>query len=178
MLKYIVKLFKALNSNSNPAEISHAVSLAFLLGILPKNNLLWYIIFIFCCFIRINKGAYGLFILVFSLFAHYLDPLLNRIGFYILNLSQLENIYSFLIDIPFVGFTHFNNTIVMGALVLGIILYLPIFFISLKFIKLWRNKLAYKFKNSKAIKFFNKIPLIKKIVSVSNNLNNKLQEVL
>ena len=178
MLKYIVKLFKALNSNSNPKEIAHAVSLAFLLGILPKNNLLWYIIFIFCCFIRINKAAYGFFILIFSLLAHFFDPLLDSLGYYVLTIEKLEGIYSFLIDIPFLGFTNFNKTIVMGSLIAGLVLYFPIFFISLRIIRLWRTKLAYKFKYSKLYKFFNKIPFIKKIVSLSNSINNKIQEVL
>ncbi len=177
MLKYIIKLLKTLNSNSNPKEIAHAVALAFLLGILPKTNLLWYIIFIFCCFIRINKAAYGLFIIIFSLIAHLFDPLFDTLGFYILNINQLESFYSFLIDIPFAGFTNFNNTIVMGSFISGLILYFPVFFITLKFIKLWRTKLAYKFKYSKLFKFFNKIPIIKKIVTISNSLNNKIQEV-
>jgi len=178
MLKYIVKLFKALNSNSNPKEIAHAVSLAFLLGILPKNNLLWYIIFIFCCFIRINKATYGFFIIIFSLLAHFFDPLLDNIGYFVLNIDKLENFYSFLVDIPFLGFTNFNNTIVMGSLITSIVLYFPILFISLKIIKFWRTKLAYKFKYSKLYKFFNKIPFIKKIVSISNSLNNKIQGVI
>ena len=44
MLKFIVKLLKALNSNSHPGEIAHAVCLGMLLGFLPKDNIFWFII--------------------------------------------------------------------------------------------------------------------------------------
>ena len=43
MLKVIVKFLKALNSNSHPGEIAHAVCLGMLLGFLPKNNIFWFI---------------------------------------------------------------------------------------------------------------------------------------
>ena len=55
MLKFLVKLLKALNSNSHPGEIAHAVCLGMLLGFLPKNNIFWYVITVFVLFMRINK---------------------------------------------------------------------------------------------------------------------------
>ena len=40
MIANIVKLFRALNSNSKPSEIANALCLGLILGFMPKNNLL------------------------------------------------------------------------------------------------------------------------------------------
>ena len=127
MIRYIVKMFRALNANANPGEIAHAFSIALLLGFLPKNNLLWYILFVFFLFVRINKGAYFLLLILFSMIASAADPIFNSVGYKILTFPALEGTFSALIEIPFVGFTRFNNTIVMGSLICGIILYVPVY---------------------------------------------------
>ena len=54
MFAPIVKLFKSLNTNSHPGEIAHAVAIGMVLGFMPKNNVLWYILFVCFLFIRIN----------------------------------------------------------------------------------------------------------------------------
>ena len=80
MLKAIVKFFKAINSNSHPAEIAHAFALGMILGFMPKDNALWYILTVFFFFFRINRGALIILTLIFSLFAPLLDPLFDLIG--------------------------------------------------------------------------------------------------
>ena len=75
MIKYLVKMLQALSSNTAPAQIAHAVSCGFILGFVPKENLLWYILFVFILFLRIQRGTYALFILVGALLAPFLDPL-------------------------------------------------------------------------------------------------------
>ena len=165
MLKKIIKFFKALNSNSKPSELANALCLGIMLGFIPKNNALWFLIFIFFCFVRINKGLYFVAMIVASQFAWLLDSKFDSIGFYILNYAPLTKTFSMLIDIPFVGFTKFNNTIVCGSLVLGILCYIPLFFIMLGIIHLWRKFIAPKFNDSKLLKTIYKLPLLGKIAS-------------
>ena len=45
MIKFLTNIFKALNSNSHPGEIAHAICCGMLLGYKTKNNALWYILF-------------------------------------------------------------------------------------------------------------------------------------
>ena len=120
MLKKIIKFFKALNSNSKPSELANALCLGIMLGFIPKNNALWFLIFIIFCFVRINKGLYFVAMIVASQFAWLLDSKFDSIGFYILNYAPLTKTFSMLIDIPFVGFTKFNNTIVMGSFIFSL----------------------------------------------------------
>jgi hypothetical protein len=52
MIAQIVKFLNALNSNRNPSEIANAFCLGLMLGFMPKNNALWFIIFVFFFFVR------------------------------------------------------------------------------------------------------------------------------
>ena len=56
MLGYLLNLFKSLNSNSHPGEIAHGVALGVIMGMMPKDNALWYILFVFFFFIRIKRN--------------------------------------------------------------------------------------------------------------------------
>lgn len=171
MLKAIIGLIKSLNSNSHPGEIAHAVSIGVLLGLMPKDNALWYILFIFFAFVRINKAVYLLVILGMSLFAHTLDVYLDQIGYIVLTYEPAYPVYRFLLDIPFVAFTKFNNTVVMGSLVSGIILYIPVYIIARLLIKLWRSTIAPKIASSKLWSGFKNLPLIKKIFAISEEIS-------
>ncbi len=161
-------MFRALNANANPGEIAHAFSIAVLLGFLPKNNLLWYLLFIFFLFVRINKGAYFLLMFLFSMIAPLADPVFNSVGYKILTLPALENSFSTLIEIPFVGFTRFNNTIVMGSLLCGIILYIPVYIFGRAFVKIWRTVIASRIRKNPVMKAFYKLPLVDKFRNLAS----------
>ncbi len=163
MLKFLVKLLKALNSNSHPGEIAHAVCLGMLLGFLPKNNIFWYVITVFVLFMRINKGALVLCTLAFSLLAPLFDPVFDSVGYWFLTLPSLEPTFAKLLDIPFVSFTKFNNTIACGSLLCGLILYIPLYILTRLFIWLMRNKLVPILRKTKVIVVLSKVPLVQKV---------------
>lgn len=163
MLVFFIKLFKAINSNSHPGEIAHAVCCGMILGFLPKDNALWYIITVFCLFLRIHKGAFVIFTLLFSLLAPLLDPLFDTIGYWFLTLDFFRPTFSFLLDIPFVGFTKFNNTIVAGSILSSIVLYIPVYWLTRLFIKEWRTFLLPIVRKTKLVKMLSNLPMIKKI---------------
>ena len=163
MISYIVKLLKALNTNSHPGEIAHAVAIGMLLGFMPKDNALWYLLFVFFLFVRVHKGALLLTTLAASLLAGLFDPLFDAIGYAVLTFSPLEPVYAALLDIPFVAFTKFNNTIVAGSLIFSLILYIPVYILIRILTKLWRTYLAPALIRSKFMQAFYQTPLIAKI---------------
>ena len=163
MISYIVKLLKALNTNSHPGEIAHAVSIGVLLGFMPKDNALWYLLFVLFLFVHVHKGAFLLSILAASLLARLFDPLFDAIGYAVLTFSPLEPVYAALLDIPFVAFTKFNNTVVAGAVVSSLILYIPVYILTRILIKSWRTHLAPALARSKFMQAFYQIPFISKI---------------
>lgn len=176
MLGYLLNLFKSLNSNSHPGEIAHGVALGVIMGMVPKDNVLWYILFIFFFFIRINKAVYLLVTLVVSLFISPADMLLDSLGYQVLMYEPAIPVYRQLLDIPFVAFTKFNNTIVMGSLVAGIILYIPVYILSRLLVKLWRTIVAPWITSSKLWVGIKKLPLVEKIVSKSQSIAGVLDK--
>ena len=167
MLKFIVKLLKALINNSHPGEIAHAVCLGMLLGFLPKNNVFWYIITVFILFMRINKGALVLCTIGFTFLAPLLDPIFDRVGYWFLTIPALESTFAFLLDIPFVGFTKFNNSIVSGSLICGLVFYIPLYIIARLFVWLMRNKIVPVLRKTKFVVFVSKIPIVKKVAALA-----------
>lgn len=170
MLAYLVNFLKALNSNSKPSQIANSFCIGLILGFMPKNNLLWYILFIFFAFVRINKCGYYIMTIIGTLTAYLIDPLFDKIGYAILTFAPLENFYAWALDIPFVGFTKFNNTIVAGSLVFGLLAYIPFFLIMYLLIKLWRKHIAPRFNDSKVLKTIYQIPVVGKIASKAAEL--------
>lgn len=164
MFSYIAKIINALNANVKPSQIANGFCLGLILGFVPKTNLLWYILFVFFLFVRVNKGAYLLFTLVGSLVAPRLDVFFDNIGYKVLMLPQLVPTFSKLIDIPFVGFTKFNNTIVAGSLVCGMAAYIPLFILIVLFVKVYRQSIAPAINNSALADAIRKVPLIGDII--------------
>lgn len=165
MLKYLVNLLKAFNANVKPSQIANSFCIGLILGFMPKNNLLWYILLVFFAFVRINKPGYFIMMIVGSCLAPLADSLFDKVGYAVLTFSPFENFYAWLLDVPFVGFTRFNNTIVCGSLISGIICYIPLYILMYFIIKAWRKWIVPKFNDSKLLKTIYKIPLLGKIVN-------------
>lgn len=163
MLSNIINFIKSLNSNCKPAQIAHSFCIGLILGFMPKDNLLWYMILIFFAFVRINKCGYYIMILIGSLTAFLLDPVFDRIGYAVLTFQPLESTFAWLLEVPFVGFTKFNNTIVTGSLIFGLIAYIPFFVLMFFLVKVWRSRIAPVINDSKILKTIYKIPLVGKI---------------
>lgn len=170
MINFITKIFKALNSNSHPGEIAHAICCGMVLGFMPKNNALWYVLFFLLCFVRINKACYLLFTLLFSLVTPFLDPYFDKIGYAILSYEPFIPTYIKMLEIPYLPLTKFNNTIVMGTFVSGIALYIPVYIIARLIVRLWRTVIRRAFINSKFVAGLYKIPLISKFVSAAKEI--------
>lgn len=168
MLKALVNFIRAINKNSHPGEIAHAICCGMLLGFLPKNNALWYILAVCFIFMRIQKSAFVIFTLVFSLITPFLDPTFDLIGYTILKLDSLQPFFIFLMKLPLVGYTRFYNSIVMGSLLSGLILYIPVYWIGRALVQLWRKSLAPFVRKLKIFKVLSKLSIVSKIKEVAN----------
>ena len=56
-----------------------------------------------------------------------LDPLSHRIGLGLLHLTWLRPVWTWLYNLPLAPWTSFNNTVVLGSLVLGLALLYPLY---------------------------------------------------
>ncbi|MBQ7612125.1 MAG: TIGR03546 family protein [Spirochaetaceae bacterium] len=164
MLSYVFSLFSALNKNSHPGDIAHGIALGVAMAIVPKDNLLWPVLFASCIFIKKNTGAFFLSFFLFGFLSPFCDIIIERLGFWVLSISALQPVYSFLDTVPFIGLTKFYNTMVAGGIVFSAILYIPIYVIVRLIVRLYRKKVGYAFsmlEESASSHFLSKFPLLR-----------------
>lgn len=168
MFPYLKKLLLALNSNAHPGDIAHAVSCALLLAFVPKGNLLWPFLFFLMVFMRMNKGAFFLAFVLFSFAVPFADSVSEGLGYTILSVKAFHPAFAAMYDVPFVGLTRFNNTMVAGSLALGLIAYAPAYFLARSFVTFWRSKLQPIVVKSRIYKAFCGFPLVKLVINAGN----------
>ena len=171
MISFIAKLIVALNSNSRPSELASGIAFGFLLALIPGGNLLWISIFVIAFFLKHNIAALLLSMGLFRLFISVFDPLLDLLGGTVLGYPQLHDLFTSLYNIPLLPYSNFNNSIVMGGFVLGIILWLPVFFLFIFAVKIYRKKFASRIAESKFVKALKKVPIISKLTSSAKKLS-------
>ncbi len=165
MFKYIKSFFTALNANAHPGDIAHAVAMGLLLAAIPKGNLLWALSFSVLLFVRVNKGAFFLSLILLSFATPMADGFFDAFGYFILNVKPAEPLFVALVNVPFVGLTRFNNTVVAGSFVAGLLAYAPAYLLVRLLVRLYRTKLQPKIVNSKAYKVIVNLPVIKQIIA-------------
>lgn len=141
----IKQVLKILQTDISPNQVAFGASLGVFLGLVP-GLLMKCVIFIVIMLLRVNIGSAFIFSGIFALVGLLTDPLADKIGYAVLNADILVPLWTYLYNMPLVPFTGFNNTVVMGNIVIAVILFAPLFFILKKFIlyyrERWRDKVA------------------------------------
>ncbi len=163
MIKAIAKALVALNSNVRKEQIAAGFACGVLLALVPAGNLLWFALFVLTFFFKLNYGVQLLAACVVKVIALALIPLLDAVGWALLNLEGLRGAYTVLYNLPVAPLTRFNNTVVAGGLVVGLAAWIPLFFAMRAFVSVYRAKLAPRIAESKAYKAFLKLPLVNKL---------------
>jgi uncharacterized protein (TIGR03546 family) len=89
---------------------------------------------------------------------------LDALGWLILNAPPLAGTFTTLYNLPLAPFTRFYNTLVMGGLAAGLVLWVPAFLLIRAAVPAYRNKLAPRITGSKAYQVFIKLPLVSSLV--------------
>ena len=136
-MNFLAELWQAFLASvkgfDTPKQLALGVSLGLVFGLLPKNSLLPYLIGTFALLTNANLLtliASGLF---FSWIGPVADPLTHRIGGWVLTVEWLEPVWEWLYQIPLMPWTRFENTVVMGSLILGLLASFPVYSLSKQF---------------------------------------------
>lgn len=139
-LKFVRNLLVALTGNTKPTELAGAVALGMMIGIIPKGNLIAQLLIILAFLLGINTALAFATAAFFLLFSPLFDRLADPIGYALLvNMEGLNPFWTWLYNRPLLPWTAFNNTVVLGAFVLGLVLYLPVYFAAKRGIILYRE---------------------------------------
>ncbi len=141
MLSMLAKLLKALNSETNPSQISLAFILGMILGFTPLLSIHNILVVFLALVLRINLTGFILAWGFFSGFAYLLDPAFIALGESLLNNPDLVAMWTSMYHSDAWRVTRFNNTLVLGSLLISLALALPLFFIFNLLIKQYRERI-------------------------------------
>lgn len=168
-LAYANKLIRILNDKASPSQIAGAAALGAIAGLLPGFGLLSLFVFCVIFLVNVNLSAAFFAAAVFKAVAYVIDPLAHQIGLALLvKVPALKPLWTSLYNIPFVPFTRFNNTVMLGSLVLGMLLFLPLFVGTKRFVIIYRERWRAKVDQWKIVQIFK----ASKIYSLYQTINN------
>jgi uncharacterized protein (TIGR03546 family) len=155
-LKILQKLIKLLHSEASPNHLAGGFALGSIIGLTALVSIQSFVIFILILMIKVNIGAAFLGMVVFGIVGHFTDPLSDIIGYYLLAQSPFLTVFwTDLYNMPLVPWTRFYNTIVLGSSLIALLLFIPVYFSSKRFVIYYRANLkekAQKFKIVKLVK--------------------------
>jgi len=129
MLGPVLKIFKALNSNARPWQLSLGVVFGMIVGLTPLYSLHNLAVVFLAFIINLNLGLMILSFVFFSGVAYLLDPLFHSIGLAVLTAPGLKAFWTQFFSCPVFLLGKLNNSIVMGSLLFSLALALPLFFL-------------------------------------------------
>ena len=159
----IVKGFiQVLRSGQTPRQIAGGFALGAMVGLMPFFSLqslfLWFVILV----LDVNLSATLLAVTLFALVAYVLDPLMHALGYFLLvDSPSLHSLWMSLYNAPIAPLTRFNNTVVLGSLVAGLLLFLPVYFGMRRFVLAYRTHLHTRVERLRIYQVVSKSTIVK-----------------
>ncbi|HWU43133.1 MAG TPA: TIGR03546 family protein [Bdellovibrio sp.] len=161
LLKQIFNFLKLLNSDTETSPLAYGLSLGLVLGFAPFLSLQTLLVLLIIFVFRVQIGAAFLSAFFFKFVAFAFDYPAHLLGKTVLEAETLRPLFVSMYNMPFVPMIRFNNSIVMGSLIVSLILF-PVAFFGFKTLILgYRATVVARFKNTKfwraftATKFYN-----------------------
>lgn len=152
-LRHLKDLAAALHGGSDPRHLAAGFALGAAIGLIPKGNLFAVVFLLLFFALRLNKGLALLAATFFTPIGYAVDGPAHRIGLALLNAPALAGAWTALYDMPIVPLTRFNNTVVLGNLVLGLALFAPLYFAFLRFVAWYNANLADRVERLKVVQW-------------------------
>ncbi len=130
MLTILAKILKTLNSETEPLQISLALSFAMIAGLTPLWSLHNILVLLLVLILRVNLATFVLGWLGFSGIAYVLDPLFHVLGLHTLTNGTLHGLWTALYNSTLGRLSNFNNSILMGSLIISLVLFIPLILLS------------------------------------------------
>ncbi len=127
LIKLIQSLFGALHSEGTPGQLAAGIVLGAFLGLTPLFNLHNAVVFALLVLLNVSFAGGLLGWALFVPVGFLLDPLFDWIGHSLLLAPSLRGLWTSMYNMPIVPLTNFNNTVVLGSLVVALLAAVPLF---------------------------------------------------
>ncbi|MBO9668405.1 MAG: TIGR03546 family protein [Bdellovibrio sp.] len=161
LLKQIFNFLKLLNSDTDTNPLAFGLSLGLILGFAPFFSIQTAIVLLIVFVFRVQLGAAFLSAFFFKFVAFLFDYPSHLLGKSVLEAEALRPLFVSMYNMPFVPMTRFNNSIVMGSMIVSILLFPIAFYVFKSLIIAYRAAVVARFKGTKfwkaftATKFYN-----------------------
>lgn len=139
MLTVLARILKALNSETAPSQIAAAVALACVFGLTPLWTLHNAIVLLLVLWLRVNLSIFIVAWGLFTVLAFALDPVFDALGHAVLTADVLRPLWAALYGTDFGRLSDFNNTVVMGSLVVGLLLVPVVWYATVVLVRQYRG---------------------------------------
>lgn len=150
LIRQILFLRNAIIARDSAKQLAAGFACGIVLGLLPKGNLLAILVATLICSTRVSLGTAMVSALLFSLIGYFSDPLTDRMGQAFLSYPAFVPFWTMIYRWPLVPWTSFNNTVVMGSLVLGLLLWCPAYWFAIPCFARYRRWLGHDADNQEA----------------------------
>ncbi len=130
MIRAAYKLLQVISSETEPGQISLGFAFALIAGFTPLVSLHNLLVLFLILVLRVNLSAFFLGLAFFSGLAYLLDPVFHRVGLAALTAGPLEGLWTSLYNSTLWRLERFNNSIVMGSLIISMALFVPFYLLS------------------------------------------------
>jgi uncharacterized protein (TIGR03546 family) len=127
MLRPITSLLLAILDDESSLVLAASLTYGMILGFVPKDNLLAAILGAFLLAGRFNLTVGTASAALFSGLAAMFDSVADALGRSVLTHADLSPFWAWLYQLPLAPWTRFNNTVVMGSLLLALGLATPLY---------------------------------------------------
>ena len=167
MFSQIIKFIRILSSETAPMQISAGFALAMVVGLTPLMNIHNLIVVLLIFMFKINFASFFLAWALFSMVAYLLDPVFHEIGAFVLNYPEMIDVWTEMYNSGFWRISNFNNTIVMGSLIVSLLAFIPVMLLANTLINRYRNNVLSYLNKSGFFKFIKTSKLFSKMISVA-----------
>jgi uncharacterized protein (TIGR03546 family) len=152
-LNLLRSLAKTLHSDGSPSQIAAGIALGAALGLTPIANVHNVVVLLLLAVLNVSFAAGLLAWGVFVPVGFMLDPLFDRVGHWLLvDMRGLRPLWTAMDNTPGLALTNFNNSVVLGSVVLWLLFFVPLFFAARVGVVRYRATLGERVRQSRFYK--------------------------
>lgn len=166
-LDVLLKIVKILNSEETPMQVGLGFALGAIMGLVPFFSIHNLVIFLLLCILNVSFRSGILAFIFFFPFGFLFSSIFNALGHWaLIDLIALNTFWVDLYQVPYLIFTNWNNTVMLGSVIFSSLLFIPLFLGVMIFVKKYREDLKDKIINSSWYKVMSKSWIFSKVKKV------------